>query len=507
MIEEEQNRSQRIVKNTFFLYIRMFFVLAIGLYTSRVILKVLGETDFGIYSLVGGVITMFVFINQSLNAATQRFITFDLGLGDKIKLRDTFSMSINVYLFFSLFLVIVLESLGFYLLNQLNIDSTRMEAAQWVYQAMIVTTVINMLGIPYRSLISAHERMSFSAMVGVFDSVLKLGIVFIVSLQGFDKLKLYSILLIGVSLTNYLLNRLYCLKYFAQESSYKFVWDKNKFKHFLKFSGMSLYEQLAVMLTYQGIDIMLNMFFGVIVNAAMGITKQVQAALMNFISSFQGAMSPQITKSYASKDYQYLDKLMVVAPKFSLYLILIMVFPLYFNIEPILIFWLDNPPEYSVEFSKLILISSVLESISLPLRTLIFAQGNITRYQLVIGSILLLNLIFSFIFLKAGFSPVSVLWVRLIVYFLIDLIRIWFIKGLIKIPLIRYINKTFTPVLLVIVGGVLFNYIIHEWFSLNVPLNLFISVLIVGLLIISLGLDAFEKIYIRNYLNKKFRKK
>lgn len=485
----------------------MFFVLAIGLYTSRVILKVLGETDFGIYSLVGGVITMFVFINQSLNTATQRFITFDLGLGDRTKLRDTFSMSINVYLFFSILLIIVLESLGFYLLKQLNIDSARMGAAQWVYQAMIVITVVNMLGIPYKSLISAHERMSYTALVGVIESVLKLGIVFIVSFHGFDKLKLYSVLLIGVSLINYLLNWLYCSKYFAKESNYKLVWDKNKFKHFLKFSGMSLYEQIAVMLTYQGIDIMLNMFFGVIVNAAMGISKQVQAALMNFISSFQGAMSPQITKSYAAKDYQYLDKLMVVAPKFSLYLILIMVFPLYFNIEPILIFWLDNPPEYTVEFSKLILISSVVESISLPLRTLIFAQGNITRYQFVVGSMLLLNIIFSFILLKAGYSPVSVLWVRVVVYFLIDLIRIWFIRDLIKIPLIKYIRNTFTPVLLIITVGILSNYYINERFSFNVPLSILISVLITVFLILVIGLNTFEKNYIRNLLNSRILRK
>lgn len=505
MLTIDSTRSQRIVKNTAFMYVRMFVVLVIGLYTSRIVLKTLGETDFGIYSLVGGVVTLFVFINQALNSATQRFIAFDLGLGDTVNLRKTFTMSINVYFIFSIILVILLETAGYYLLNKLNIEANRLPAANWVFQAMIFSTFVNMLRVPYEALITAHERMSFTATVGIIDSFLKLGIVYMLILFDYDKLKLYSMLFACITLIDYLIYRYYCIKHFSFISKYYFYWDKNVFIEFVKFSGLSLYEQVAVMLTYQGVDILLNMFFGVIVNAAMGITKQVQAAVFNFVSNFQGAMTPQITKSYAGEDNDYLTKLMIAAPKFSLFLIVFLSVPIYFNMEALLRIWLVNPPEYTVGFCKLILISSVFEAISLPLRTLIFAHGDITKYQLIIGTAMLMNLFISFILLKLKFDAYAVLWVRIFVFLIIDVIRIVFIRNLINITLIKYIKLIFLSFIQVVVISSLAIYGVHHFLNFPLIINLLVSFSIIGFFIFSIGLTGYEKNYLMSFV-KSFTK-
>lgn len=498
MSESESNRSRVILKNTIFLYLRMMVVLLIGLYTSRVLLKALGETNFGVFSLVGGVITLFVFINQALSTSTQRFITFDLGVGDLINLKKTFSMNLNVYLIFSVLLLILLETVGLYLLNnRLNIEADRMAAANWVFHFMALSVFFNMMRIPYNALITAHENMSFIAAVGIFESILKLLIVYLLSLSSFDKLIMYSALYSAVNIIIFFVYKIYSNRKYFETSRYYPVWDKKMFLDSIRFSGLSLYEQLAVMMTFQGVDIIMNIFFGVIVNAAMGITKQVQAAAFNFISSFQGAMTPQITKSYALKDTEYLTKLMVIAPKFSLYLIVFLSVPIYFNVDPLLDFWLDSPPDYTAGFCRLILISSVFESVSLPLRTLIFAHGNITKYQLIIGTTLLLNPILAYAFLKLGFGPNIVLWIRIALFLIVDIIRILFIKSLINTKLRVYLNKTFTPVISVILLGSVLVFMWHHYLNFPVIINLVVSALIVALVVFLIGLSHLERQFIK----------
>lgn len=502
MLDNKSSRSKIILKNTLSLYLRMFIALLIGLYTSRVLLKALGEVDFGVFNLVGGLIIVFSFINLALSAATQRFITFDLGIGDIKKLQKTFAMNLNIYFVFSIVIIIFLETIGLYFLNnKLSIEAARLPAANWIFHFMVISVLFTMIRIPYHALITAYENMSFIAAVGIIESVSKLLIAVLITLSSHDRLILYGGLYSAINISLFFFYKIYSNQKFPETSVYSPVWDKSLFLSSLKFSGLSLYEQLAVMMTFQGVDLILNMFFGVIVNAAMGITKQVQAGVFNFIASFQSAMSPQITKSYSINDFAYLTRLMVIAPKYSLYLVLMITVPIYFNLEPLLNFWLSTVPMYTVGFCKLILISCVFESVSLPLRILIFAQGNITKYQIIVGTTLLLNPILTYVFLKHGFGPNIVLWIRIFLFIIVDTIRIMFIKRLISLTLANYIYKTFGPVVIILVPGVGLTLLFHLYSNLSTFINLGVSGLIMAFFILMFGLSKHE----REFLNSHFK--
>ena len=503
MQNNRPTRSKIILSNTLSLYIRMFVALLIGLYTSRVLLKALGEIDFGVFNLVGGLVIVFSFINLALSTATQRFITFDLGIGDLKKLKKTFAMNLNIYFIFSFVIIVFLETIGLYFLNnKLSIDVGRLPAANWIFHFMVISVFFTMIRIPYQALITAHENMSFIAAAGIIESISKLIIALLITLSNYDRLILYGGLYSTINIFLFFLYKIYCNNKFPNISKYTPVWDRSIFLSSLKFSGLSLYEQLSVMVTFQGVDLILNMFFGVIVNAAMGITKQVQAAVFNFIASFQSAMAPQITKSYSINDITYLSKLMVIAPKYSLYLVLVITVPIFFNIEPLLNLWLSTSPLYTVGFCKLILISCIFESVSLPLRTLIFAQGNITKYQIIVGTTLLLNPILSYFFLKNGFGPNIVLWIRIFLFFVVDVIRIIYIKGLISTSLINYIYKTFGPVIIILVPGVGLTLLFHLYSNFSVFINLGVSGLIMALFILWFGLTKHEREFLNSHLRQ-----
>ena len=442
-------RSKLVIKNTIYMYLRLFLTLIIGFLTSRVILRVLGVEDFGIYNLVGGVVTLFVFVNQALSSSTQRYITYDLGTKNPQRLNATFSMCMNAHILFSLIIFSVLEIAGIIFLNGvLDINKSRLYAAHWVFQCMTISSILGILRVPYSSLITADEKFGFISFVGIVEPLLKLLILYVLVIIDIDKLILYSVLFMAVTLLTAIMYVGYCQRHYAEAIKFKLDLRISKMKEFLKFSGLSLYEQIAVVCSYQGVDILLNLYHGVVVNAAMGIAKQVQAAVFNFIASFQSAMSPQITKSYAAKDEIYLTKLMVSVPKYSLYLILVLSLPIIFNMNDLLKLWLVEYPEHTCTFCQLILVSCILESVSLPYRTLIYAEGRIVKYQLIIGTCFMLNLLCSYIFLFVGFQPEIVLIIRVLVYLLIDVVRLMFYKTFHPGSFMTYLCKTKVRVIL-----------------------------------------------------------
>ncbi len=323
-----QENNKRIAKNTMFLYVRMFFIMAVSLYTSRVVLSTLGVDDFGIYNVVGGVVSMFGFLNGALAVCTQRYLNYELGRGDANRLQKVFITSLTIHALISIIVVILAETIGlWFLYNKMTIPDARMNAAFWVYQFSIITTVVLMMSVPYNAAIIAHEKMSAFAYISVLEVILRLAIVFLLQIGNFDRLIFYAFLMLVVQMSIRVIYGLYCNKHFC-ETKFRMLWDGTLFREMLGFSGWSIFGNLAGVASTQGLNILLNMFFNPIVNAARGISVQVQNALMQFSVNFQTAMNPQITKSYATGDYNYMHGLIYRSSKFTFFLLYLFSLPI-----------------------------------------------------------------------------------------------------------------------------------------------------------------------------------
>ena len=418
--------NKRIAKNTLYLYFRMLLIMGVTLYTSRIVLNALGVEDFGIYNIVGGVVILFSFINNALSSATQRFLNFEIGRGDVLGTKRVFSMSLTIHLFVALFVVLLAETVGLWFLNtQMNIPTERMAAANLVYQFSILTVCISFVQIPYYASVVAYEKMSFFAYIAIIEVILKLLIVVLLIYVGFDKLRLYSILTFLVAVLVFVCYKYYCNTWLAI-SRYKYFWDKILFSKLLNFSGWMLFGAAAGVSATQGVNILLNIFYGVTVNAAMGISTQVNSAVNKFVSNFQTAFMPQITKLYAIGDFEHLRKLIGQSSRFSFLLLFALACPLMLNIDFVLKLWLKTVPEYSSVFCILILIYSLVEAASKPVGLAIHATGKVKFYNIVMSIALLMNIIFSFIFLRLGFSPNVVLVINVCVGILCFAIRLLF---------------------------------------------------------------------------------
>jgi O-antigen/teichoic acid export membrane protein len=313
--------NKRIAKNTVMLYIRMLFSMVVSLYTSRIVLNTLGVEDYGIYNVVGGIITMFSFLNGAMAAGTQRFLTFELGKNDAIQLSRVFSMSMSIHLMIALVVFVLGETLGLWFVNtQLTIPSERMAAANWVYQFSVLSAMVGIWSVPYNASIIAHERMNVYAYVSILEVILRLLIVFLLQWFGFDKLKFYAVLVFSVSLTIRFIYGRYSKLHFS-ETRFKFYWNKDLFNTLVSYAGWNLWGNLAVVAHDQGVNILLNIFFGPAVNAARGIAYSVKAAVYSFVQNFQVAMNPQIIKSFASGDFKNMHQLIFQGSKFSFFLL------------------------------------------------------------------------------------------------------------------------------------------------------------------------------------------
>ena len=446
MIETSKN-SKRIAKNTMMLYIRMLLLMAVTLYTSRVVLKALGVNDFGIYNVVGGVVTMFSILSNSLSSAISRFITYELGKENFTKLKNIFSTAVTIQITLAVAITLIAEIVGLWFLNtKMNIPTERMEAANWTFQFSVITFVINLISVPYNAAIIAHEKMSAFAYISILEALLKLSIAFLIIISPIDKLIFYACLICIISLIIRLIYGHYCKSHF-KECTYSFYWDKDLLKQMFGFAGWNFIGSSSALLRDQGGNILINLFLGPAVNAARGIAFQVNTATQNFIASFTMALNPQITKSYASNNYDYMMKLVFKGARFSFYLLLILTLPIFLNTNYILKLWLGIVPEHTIQFIRLILVFTLSESISQPLITAQHATGKIKNYQIIVGGLQMLNLPIAYLALKNGAIPETIFFVAIAISQICLIARLWMMKTSINLSILGFYSKVYLNIL------------------------------------------------------------
>lgn len=468
-MNNKQLNNKTIAKNTLFLYFRMMFIMAVSLYTSRVVLQTLGVIDYGVYNVVGGIVALFGFVTGPMAGATQRYITFALGKGNLKRSNEIFSTCINIYIIASGILLLLCETLGvWFLFNRLQIPDTRLLTAFWVFQSSVISAIIILLTVPFNAEIIAHEKMSAFAFISIFEVIGKLGVVFLLKIICYDKLLLYAIMMLIIQSLTCLCYVIYCRSHF-EESKYHFCWNKDLCKDIASFAGWSLFGNLAAVGYSQGLNILLNMFFGPIVNTARGVAVQVQSAVCQFVTNFQTAINPQITKSYAMGDMSYMLKLVEQSSRLSFYLIYILSFPVLVETDFILKLWLGNVPDYTIVFLRIILMTTWIASLANPLVVSVLATGKIQRYQQIVGCVLMSIVPFSYLFLKLGYPPQSVFGVHLVIEIIAHIIRLFILNRLIGISISSYFTnvviKIFIVSILIIPLPLFVSYNMDEGFS------------------------------------------
>lgn len=454
---EQISDNKRIAKNTLMLYLRMFILMLISFYTSRVILQTLGETDFGTYNIVGGTVVLFTIITGALSSGTQRHISYELGKKDG-NVSKVFSACFRVHVCFALLIVILAETIGVWFVNtQLNLPDGRMDAANWVFQYSVITCAVSIIRVPYSANIVAHERMSFYAVQGILEGVLKLIIVFCLTLAEFDKLIFYAFLQSLVVLLISVINIIYC-KFSFNDIRIVSVKDRALYRKIISFSNWTIFGSIANVARSQGINIILNIFYGVSINAALGIAAQITGATNQFVSGFQQAFNPQITKLEASKDNATQTTLIFRTSKFSFLILLFVAAPILLNLEFILSFWLGKYPSHTEGLCLWIITATLIDALSGPLWMCIFATGKIKAYQIVISCVILLNLPFTYFCGIMGWNPELAFALQAFVNAMAVITRLLFLKKLICLNIYTYTKKVLFPILIVtsLIGGSIF---------------------------------------------------
>ena len=502
--------NKRIAKNTIILYIRMFFMLAVGLYTSRVVLHVLGASDYGIYNIIGGVVVLFSFINNALISATQRFLNFNLGKKDITAVHHVFCMSMNAYFILSLLFIVLAETIGLWFVNtQLNIPEDRHNAALWVYQFSVLTFIVNLLRIPYNATIIAYERMDFYAYVSLIEVVLKLIVVYLLFVTSYDKLILYALLYTMIPIMMNIVYKIYCNKHFSV-TKYQPLWNKEIFRSLFGFSGWSLFGSIANMSAQQGINILVNIFYGVTANAAVGIANQVTTNVYQFISNFQTAFQPQIVKTYAANETESFHKLIFRSAKFSYFMMFLLALPIILTTQDILEIWLVKVPEYTAIFCQLILGFLIIECVSAPLWMAVQATGKIKRYQILMAICIFMNFPLTYIVFKIG-MPVYYAWIiRIFVNVITVSARCIYMKKYLEFPILDFFKKVVKPILIVSTISIPIPYFISISTTSGIENIIIVTIISISISLFSiytLGLNVNEKRFINDILIRKILRK
>ena len=499
MSNQTSNNNKRIAKNTLLLYFRMLFMMAVSLFTSRVILNTLGVEDFGINNVVGGIVAMFGFINSSMTSATQRYITFALGKGEEKWLNTVFSTSLQIHCLIAVLILLLGETVGlWFLYNKMQIPDDRMDAAFWVLQCSIVSTVVMIVSVPYNATIVAHEKMSAFAYISVLEVVLKLLIVYILIIFPIDKLILYAFLFLGIQLLIRFCYSIYCNRHF-KETKYRHVWDKQLFKEMTGFAGWSLFGNLSGALFTQGLNMLLNVFFGPLVNAARAVAVQVQNAIQQFVSNFQMALNPQITKTYAQNEMKEMHKLMYRSARFSFYLLFFLSLPVLFETDFILTIWLKTVPNDTIVFLRIMICTSLIYAIANPLIVANQATGKVKRYQAVCGTILLMILPISYVLLLLGCPAYSVFITHFVMEAIAQLARMIMLRPLIGISIKDYIVNIYARIALVVVASLILPFITYNAMDPGIVRFLvlgIICVMSVSVCAYYLGLNSNERVFV-----------
>ena len=466
--------NKKIAKNTLLLYVRMLFSMGVSLYTSRVVLQVLGVENFGIYNVVGGIITMISFINGGMVSSTQRYITFELGKGDVHQLHKVFITSVQIHLLISVVILILAETIGlWFLLNKLVIPEDRLVSAIWVYECSIIACIVSIMSIPYNAAIIAHEKMSAFAYISIVDVVLKLLIVYLLLIIPFDKLIVYAILMLSVQIIIRFIFTNYCQKHFL-ESKYEHHVDLPLLKEMASFAGWSFWGNLAGVLYTQGLNMMLNVYFGPLVNAARGIAVQVQTATQGFVTNFQMALNPQITKKFANQDLRNMHSLMFRSARFSFFLLFFLTLPVLLETKFILEIWLKTVPDDTVTFIRIMILISLIYTTANPCIVANQATGKVKKYQMVVGGTLLTILPISYLILELDAPAYSVFIVHFFVESIAQILRLYMLRNLINLSFLRYLRNVYVPIVSTVLLACIFPTYVH--FSIAEGLFRFIFV-------------------------------
>ncbi len=508
------SNNNRIAKNTLLLYARTFLVMIISLYTSRIVLKVLGVEDYGIYQVVGGMVALFAVISQALTTAISRYITFEIGSGNKERLFAVFSISKVVQLVISVIILVIGEIVGLWFLHtQMQIPEDRIWAANWVLQFSLISFCVNLLSIPYNACVIAHEHMKAYAYISILDALGKLGICFLLMLSPIDTLVFYGLLLMFLTIVIRIVYTVYCRRYF-EESLAPFKFQKAIFKEMLHFAGWGFFTNANYLLNNQGVNMLINVFFGVTFNAARGLANQVEGAVMLFVNSFTTAINPQITKSYAAGNREEMFTLVYRGSKFSFFLMYLMALPLIFETETILNIWLTEVPNKTVIFVQLSLVLGMFECFGNPSVTACMATGNIRTYSLVIGILGLLDFPIVWIAFVAGAKIEMAYYLYIMVKSVVILARMFLMKNMLSMPISDYLYRAIVPVFRVIILAAIPSLIVVSIFPqsyVRLAISVLIGVLSVGLVSMFVGMTRNERTVIversKEFINSKLHKR
>lgn len=451
MEENQSSVNKRIAKNTMFMYLRMLVSMVVSLYTARITINALGFDNYGIYNIVGSIIVFFTFLNQGLSTATRRYVTAEFASGTPESQRNLFNLAIVSHMFIALIILVIAETIGLAIVNTvLNIPSDRMFAANVAYQLSVVAALLAVMQVPFSVAITANERMNIYAYISILDIVFKLAVAYGVLYLSGDKLIIYSVLLFIVGVLDILVYRLYCYRSFPM-CKYIRPHGRGLLKEMFKYMGWNLIGQLMVLLTNQGVSVLVNMFFSVAANAAMGISNQITGIVNGFVSNFQIAFNPQITKQYVAKQFDTMNALAIRSARMSSFLVLVFMIPICFQIRNFLSVWLGNYPDFAVEFCVLTLISIFIDSTSAPLWMILSSDKNVKKYQIAISFVYSFNFIGAWVLLYLGFPPYSVIIARILVYCIAIVTRLFLVKEKVpSYPVIFWLKEVVVKSLIII---------------------------------------------------------
>lgn len=488
--------NRRLAKNTMMLYMRTAFSMLISLITSRVTLQVLGIENYGINDAVGATIGMFSVVSGSLSGSISRFITYELGHGDINKLKRIFSTSLNIQLAIGAVIILLGETLGVWFLNtQMNIPAERMTAANWVLQFAIWSFFIGLTQVPYGACIVAHEKMNVFAWFSIIDSVFRLVIVYLLYISPYDKLITLSLLGFVVSLGMRIAQRIYCARTF-EECHYQFILDKGMLKEMTGFAGWSFLTNTAWIFNTQGVNLLINIFFGVTFNAARGVANSIQGFVTRFYGDFMTALNPQITKSYAAGELDEMNRLVCRGARFSYFLMFTLSLPFMFEAYQVLYLWLGLVPDYTVTFFRLSMIAALITLLGQTGFTACMATGRIKWYTIIITTVGCLVFPLTWIAFKMGLPVESTYIIYIVVYTLLDIIRLYIMRHLWGFPIMMYVRETFIPVVLVTVLAVIIPWAMYLEIPDSVLKSFAVmaaSVICAGASVILVGLKKSER--------------
>lgn len=504
-------QNKTIVKNTIYLYIRTFLTMLLSIYTSRVVLQVLGVEDYGLYNVVGGIAASFSFLSSMLSNATQRYLNFAIGSNDNEKANQVFNMNLIIYLIYAIISIFVVEIGGFWFIeNKMVVAPDRVGAVYYTLHATTIVLTISLISSVYESALIARENMKIYAYMGMYDAVIKLLIVFLVSYLTFDKLKTYAVLMAVMTISAKLIPTIYCIKHYP-ETQLKYHWDKVQFKSMFKFVGWNFLGTSVFIINDQGINMLLNIYFGAGINAARALSMHVKASISSFSSGFFTAIRPQIVKSYAAGDSVRFINLIFSSSKYTFYLLWLVSLPVMLRSDELLDIWLEDVPQWTSKFLIWVCIFNLLNSSFCdPIWQGIQAIGKLNKYVVIGSAVYLMVFPISIFVLNNGGSPLAVFQIIVFVRLLYSIVSISIFKGYTKMNIMRYAMEVLLPIFKVVTISSIITFCTDSFFSnsiLNTLLSCLLIVVVIVIVIFYIGINKSERIITIEYLKKKICKR